>query len=92
LGKSHELPFHLFSIGSDHPLDLLLTDVWEPSLFPSINRKHYYLDDFSKFTWLFPIAVKSKVTSIFLQFQKHVEKLFECKIKDIQSNFGGEGG
>jgi hypothetical protein len=72
LGKSHELPFHLSSSISMHPLDLLFTDVWGPSPSPSINGKRYYVcfvDDFSKFTWLFPIAAKSEVTSIFLSFQ-----------------------
>jgi len=93
LGKSHELPFHLSSSISMHPLDLLFTDVWGPSPSPSINGKRYYVcfvDDFSKFTWLFPIAAKSEVTSILLSFQKHVEKLFDRKIKAIQLDWGGE--
>lgn len=93
LGKSHELPFYLSSSISTHPLDLLFTDVWGPSLFPSNNGKRYYvcfIDDFSKFYWLFPLAAKSEVTSTFLLFQKHVEKLFDQKIKAIQSNWGGE--
>jgi len=49
-----------------------------------------FIDDFSKFVCLFPIPTKSPVTSIFLQFQKHVEKLFERKIKAIQFDWGGE--
>jgi len=93
LGKSHELPFYLSSSISSCPLDLLFTEVWGPSPFPSINGKHYYvcfIDDFSKFTWLFPITTKSEVLSTFLLFQKHVEKLFDRKIKAIQSDWGGE--
>jgi len=87
LGKSHELPFHLSSSTSMHPLDLLFTDVWGPSPSPSINGKRYYVcfvDDFDKFTWLFPMAAKSEASTLFLSFQMHVEKLFDCKIKAIQ--------
>jgi hypothetical protein len=59
LGKSHRLPFHLSPLVSNAPLDLLFTDVWglDPQIF--VNGNRYYLcfiDDFSKYVWLFPIA------------------------------------
>jgi hypothetical protein len=93
MGKSHALPFHLSPSLSKFPLELIFTDVWGPSPFPSNNGNRYYvcfIDDFSKFVWLFPIATKSVVTSIFIQFQKHVENLFDRKIKVVQSDWGGE--
>jgi hypothetical protein len=93
MGKSHALPFHLSPSLSKFPLELIFTDVWGPSPFPSNNGNRYYvsfIDDFSKFVWLFPIATKSAVTSIFIQFQKHVENLFDRKIKAVQSDWGGE--
>ena len=89
MGKSHKLLFHLSPSVSHFPLELIFTDVWGPSPFYSNNGNWYYvcfIDDFSKFVWLFPIATKSVVTSIFLKFRAHVEKLFDKKIKAIQSD------
>jgi hypothetical protein len=69
MSKSHELPFHLSPSISYFPLELIFTDVWGPSHFPSNNGNRYYvcfIDDFIKFVWLFPIATKSAVASTFL--------------------------
>ena len=49
-----------------------------------------FLNDFSKFFWLYPIVCKSNVYSVFIKFQAHVERLFNLKIKAIQSDWGGE--
>ena len=74
-------------------LELIYKDVWGPSPICSINRFKYYvsfLDAFTHYTWLFPIYRKSDVYATFKQFQLHVERLFDCKIKIIQSDWGGE--
>jgi hypothetical protein len=86
MGKSHELPFPFSPSVSNFPLELVFTDVWGPSPFYSNNGHRYYvcfIDDFSKFVWLFPLATKSDVVSTFHKFQTHVEKLFARKIKSI---------
>jgi hypothetical protein len=49
-----------------------------------------FLDDFSRYTWLFPIACKSDVYTIFNQFKLYVERYFSCSIKSVQSDWGGE--
>ena len=93
LGKSHRLPFYLSASVSTQPLDLIFTDVWGPSPFPSVNGNKYYVvfvDDFGKFLWLYPIVCKSDVYSVFIKFQRHLERLFNLKIKAIQSDWGGE--
>ena len=74
-------------------MDLLFTDVWGPSSIASINVARYYVsfvDDFSRYTWLFPISSKSDMFRIFSQFHIYVERLFERKIKAIQTDWGGE--
>ncbi len=74
-------------------LELIYKDVWGPSPIFSINRFKYYvffLDAFTRYTWLFPIYRKSDVYATFKQFQLHVERLFDCKIKIVQSDWGGE--
>ena len=40
--------------------------------------------------WFFPLAAKSDVFKIFLQFQAFVERQFATKIKSIQTDWGGE--
>jgi hypothetical protein len=88
-GKSHRLPFSSSQSISNHPLELIFSNVWDPSPSMSTNDNKYYVlfvDHFSKFTWLFPIANKSGVMQIFCSFQKLVECQFKCKIKSVQTD------
>ena len=88
-GKSQQLPFTTTNHRSRFPLDLLFADVWGPSLIASINSARYYVsfvDDFSRYTWLFPISSKFDVFRIFSQFHIHVEQFSERKIKAIQTD------
>lgn len=75
------------------PLDLLYLDLWGPAPILSLNNKRYFLcivDDFSKYFWIFPVACKSEVSTVFPQFQVMVEKNFNRSIKSIQTNGDGE--
>ena len=59
----------------------------------SVGGYKYYVsfvDDFTKYTWIYFLHAKSDVESIFLRFQKHVELLLGTKIKSVQSDWGGE--
>jgi histone deacetylase 1/2 len=49
-----------------------------------------FVDAYSRFTWLYLIKHKSDVYDVFLQFQKHVERLLNRKIIHVQSDWGGE--
>ena len=48
------------------------------------------MDAFIRYTWLYPITHKNDAFSIFLKFQKHVERFFNLKIKLVQTDWGGE--
>ena len=48
-----------------------------------------FIDDYSLFTWLYPLKCKSDVLPIFKQFQSLVEKQFDCKIKALNLDWGG---
>ena len=53
-------------------LDLIHSDLWGPSPVKSNSSFLYYLifiDDYSRFTWLYPLKFKSDFFDIFLQFQ-----------------------
>jgi histone deacetylase 1/2 len=49
-----------------------------------------FVDDFSRFTWIYLLKHKSDVEQIFYNFQTHVERLLNSKIRAVQSDWGGE--
>jgi hypothetical protein len=84
-GKSHQLPFSESTREVKHPLELVFSDVWGPAQ-TSISGHNYYVifvDAYSRFTWLYLIKRKSDVFDIFVQFQKHVERLLKHKIVHV---------
>jgi hypothetical protein len=44
-----------------------------------------FIDDYSKFTWIFVLKKKSDVFQKFPHFQHHVERLFDKKILALQT-------
>jgi histone deacetylase 1/2 len=48
------------------------------------------MNAYTKYIWFFPLAAKSDVFKIFLQFQALVKRQFTNKIKSVQTNWGGE--
>jgi len=91
--KSKQLPFSKFLSRSTYPLELIYTDVWGPAPICSQSGFKYYvsfLDDFSRYTWLYPISCKGDVTRIFYKFKIYVECFFKEKIRTVQFDWGGE--
>ncbi|PKA49422.1 Retrovirus-related Pol polyprotein from transposon TNT 1-94 [Apostasia shenzhenica] len=91
--KSHKLSFSSSTCTSSSPLELIYSDIWGPAPIISNEGFSYYVifvDNFSKFTWLFPMKRKSDLIDIFLNFQNHVERFFNCKIRSFHSDWGGE--
>ena len=91
--KSKQLPFSASLSRSTCPLELIHTDVWGPAPICSKSGFKYhvsFLDDFSRYTWLYPIYCKGDVTRIFQKFKNYVECFFKEKICTVQSNWGGE--
>lgn len=53
--KSHQIPYPKSTRTSSYPLELIFFDVWGPAP-DSVGRYKYYVsfvDDFSKFTWIY---------------------------------------
>jgi len=48
------------------------------------------MNEHIKLIWVYPIAVKSDVFNVFHQFQIFIERQLSCKIKYIQTDWGGE--
>jgi hypothetical protein len=92
-GKLQKFHFPLNNYVSANPLDLLFLDVWGPAPLLSSNNKRYFLcivDDFSHYSWVFPITCKSDVYNTFTIFRLLVENFFQSKIKSVQTDGGGE--
>jgi histone deacetylase 1/2 len=49
-----------------------------------------FIDDYSKYTWIYLLRQKSEVFRCFNEFQNMVERQFNCKIRAVQSDWGGE--
>jgi len=90
--KSHQLPYPKSHSVSSQPLQLIFSDVWGPSPFCVGRNKYYvsFIDDYSKFVWLYPLKHKSEVFQKFHEFQNLVERLFNRKIISMQTDWGGE--
>lgn len=93
IGKLHQFSFKLSINKTTAPFELLYSDVWGPSFYSSLDGYRYYVsfvDDFTKYTWIFPMHVKSEVQSIFTCFNAYVQRVFDTKIKSIQTDMGSE--
>ena len=93
LAKSHRLPFDNNDQRASHVLDLIHCDLWGPSPVTSVDSYRYYVtfvDDFSRFTWLYPLKAKSDFVDVFEIFIAFVETQFSSKIKVFQTDGGTE--
>ncbi|PKU64191.1 Retrovirus-related Pol polyprotein from transposon TNT 1-94 [Dendrobium catenatum] len=91
--KCTRLPFSLSQSTTTKCLELVHSDVWGSSPTPSMQAYLYYvvfIDDYSRYTWIYPLCHKSEVYTIFLQFQALVEKQFQHPIKILRTDGGGE--
>lgn len=66
--------------------------MWGPAL-DSFGRKQFYvsfIDDLSKYSWIYLLRHKSEVFQKLHDFQNLVERLFNRKIISMQTDWGGE--
>lgn len=64
-----------------------------PGLFTSGKWYRYYLsllDDYKRYTWIFPLIAKSETTRTIINFITQIERTLERKVKCIQSDWSGE--
>ncbi|CAA7058393.1 unnamed protein product [Microthlaspi erraticum] len=92
INKSHKLPFAQTSIVSSRPLEYIFSDVWSSPIL-SIDKYKYYLvlvDHFTRYTWFYPLRLKSQVRETFIAFKELVENRFNTRIGTLYSDNGGE--
>jgi transposase InsO family protein len=93
LGKSKTLPFPIHTPHIVQPFDLIHNDVWgmAPVTFHA-NYKYFvtFIDDYSRFTWIYFLHSKDEVFSVFKIFHAHIQNQFSAQIKILRSDNGGE--
>ena len=91
--KSHKLPYAIPQHSTNRPLELVHSDLWGPSpVLSHLGHKYYviFIDDFTRYTWMYPLKLKSDVLNIFMNFHQRVERQFNLKLQNFQSDWGGE--
>ena len=92
-GKQVRLPFPHSSWKAKYKLELVHSDVCGPMSVPSLNGSRYFLtfiDDYTRWCWIYFLTQKSQVAEKFGEFKKMVENQAKCKIKCIRTDNGGE--
>lgn len=95
IGKMHQFPHTTKPTKSTKPFDLIHTDLWGPASTHSSHGFKYYVhfvDDFTMYTWIYPLTLKSEACQTVKHFIAIVKTQFSTDIKAIQSDWeGGEG-
>ena len=84
LGKAKQFPFPTTINKTQAPFELVFSDVWGPTHTTSCDGYKYcvaFVDDFTNYTWIYPMQQKSQATSIVLQFIALVDQQFPTKLK-----------
>ena len=74
-------------------LGMIHSDISGPMPITSINGSRYvlnFIDDFSRYTWVFFIKNKSEVLETFTELKALIENASGKKIKILRSDNGGE--
>ena len=89
----HQFSFPISQNKTKNPFEIVHSDLWGPSPHLSTEGYKYYIhfvDDLTRFTWIFPLKTKSEAYSKVVQFQTFVERQFEHKFKCLQTDRGGK--
>lgn len=93
LGKSKTLPFPILGSRANKCFDIIHSDVW--GITPVISHAQYkyfvtFIDDYSRFTWIYFLHSKADVFTVFQTFVTYIETQFSTCIKALRSDNGGE--
>jgi hypothetical protein len=84
LGKQPTLPFNNRESIASATFDLIHSDIWGPSPVPTVGGSRYFVifvDDFSRYTWIYLMKNRSEVLTIYRDFAKMVQTQYSKSIK-----------
>ena len=87
-GKPHQDSFPPTLLHTTTPFQIIHSEVWGLAPFLSIDGYRYYIsfvDDYRRYTWIFPLQLKSKATSMFVYFNT----MIDSKVKCLQTDWEG---
>ena len=94
LGKMQRFAFPKDgSARATQKLQLIHSDLCGPMRTPSIGSSLYFvtfIDDFSRFCWVYPLKEKSGVFAVFQHFVSMVENQTGYKVQSLRTDRGGE--
>jgi hypothetical protein len=92
LAKSKCLPFKPSNNVTHEPLELIHLNLWSSPISSTGGCKCYviFIDNFTCFSWIFPLHNKSETFDCFVKFRRFVENLLSKIIKAFQSDGGRE--
>ncbi|MCO5605620.1 hypothetical protein L7F22_059803 [Adiantum nelumboides] len=82
---------HDLSLLEMPPRHLVHSDVCGPMRTPSVGNSIYFvtfIDDFSRFCWVYPLKAKSDVFAIFQHYVSMVENETGCKVQTLRTDRG----
>ncbi|MCO5610814.1 hypothetical protein L7F22_065055 [Adiantum nelumboides] len=74
-------------------LQLVHSDVCGPMRTPFVGNSLYFvtfIDEFSRFCWVYPLKEKSDVFAVFQHYVSMVENETGCKVQTLRTDRGGE--
>lgn len=92
LDKSHCLPFTTSSASYSSPLELVVVDLWGPTLICPNGFKYYvtFVDVITRYTWIYFFKQKYDAKHVFFKFHKLAECQLGTKLKVLQTDDGCE--
>ena len=81
------MPFNSSESISTDIFDLIHSDVWGPSPVSSIGGSRYFvvfIDDYSRYSWIFHMKHRSELLQLYSNFAKMVETQFSKHIKNFR--------
>ncbi|MCO5609052.1 hypothetical protein L7F22_063273 [Adiantum nelumboides] len=94
LGKMHRFAFSQDGfVRVTQKLQLVHSDVCGPMRTPSMGNSLYFvtfIDEFSRFCWVYPLKEKSDVFAVFQHYVSMVENETGCKVQTLRTDRGGE--
>ena len=83
------MPFNTSESISTDIFDLIHSDLWRLSSVSTIDGSRYFIvfvDDYSRYNWIFNMKHRSELLKVYSNFAKMVETQFSKHIKIFQSN------
>ena len=92
-GKAHQLPYEESKWKAKRPLELIHSDVFGPVKQASLSGMKYmvtFIDDFSRYVWVYFMKEKSETFSKFKEFKEMAEAEVDKRIRCLRTDNGGE--